>query len=183
MNADGFEGRDVGSMGSRPGGSAFHGIALVALAAPFCVGWWWWSSVDDAAVRDLTRASRNVVGAEVLETRTSEGFAEVADEVANVARPPDWESLRSLLRRHRRVDLWYSVRVEWRLDDGGREETTYVRHPYHDREHCREFLRMVRGDGRTAAGVGAAYRLPVEDQGPIPDPIVDRLREARPWAR
>jgi hypothetical protein len=104
-------------------------------------------------VADAEAAHRRTVGAEVLEERCSAGFPEIADLIAEAPEVPGWAPFRLVLEERGEVDAWYSLRVGWRLEDGGREEVTYVLQPYHDRDQFLQVVQLAR-EGRLQPSAG-----------------------------
>ncbi|MDG3007091.1 hypothetical protein [Paludisphaera mucosa] len=168
--------------------SGFACLSACLVLAPIFLAWQWRSGTIGAAFQEPAASARTAVGAEVLETRSSDDLPDVARIVASPAEPPSWESVRRLLEARGATNLWYCVRVQWRMDDGAIEETTFVRHPYHDVAHFREFLRLVRevdpeaGPGWSAS-LGKVRNPGAENQDPLPDVLLAYLRKVRPWER
>jgi hypothetical protein len=131
-----------------------------------------------------------VVGAEVLEERYSAEFPDVAALIAEAPDAPSREAFRLMLERRGEVDAWYSLRVGWRLEDGGRDEVTYVLRPYHNDYHFPLVLRLAR-EGRMELGVdrdverGLWHDDAFASAAPLAAAIMDRAprREAREASR
>ncbi|WP_206107666.1 hypothetical protein [Paludisphaera rhizosphaerae] len=135
--------------------------------------------LDSGASGERSASERKVAQAELLDFWASEGFIELAKEVAAAPHEPRWEDLLALMEARGCTELRYSLRVRWTLNDGLIDDITYMRRPYAEPWHAREFTSILRG-GPRAAGLlpetqPRIIKLQPEEGLAVPDSILEDL--------
>ncbi|WP_165251796.1 hypothetical protein [Paludisphaera soli] len=158
----------------------FLGLTALLVFAPTYLSTRLRPGAGEEAWSEPSNRPRTTVGARMVESRFSDGFEEVAAEVAEAPEATSWEALRALLEKRGRTDLWYSIRVAWLMDDGSEAEVTYVRQPYHDRYHFLEFVQLSRGQALGpetiwTAAWGGDGEPGSEHQGRLPETLLEKL--------